>query len=707
MRIASCCQWIITICFGLLFGLVPFLLTPWNYELFEYNKMMAAYGLTTIIVGSWAVKMIAQKEIRIVRTPLDIPLALFLSSQLVSSLFSMDPHVSWFGYYSRFNGGMLSIISYILLFYAFVSNKQFNNVTLFLKLALASATVVALYGVAERLGIDKHLWVQDVQNRVFSTLGQPNWLAAYIVALVPIASGLGLQVQSSKFKVQNIFWLFVSVLFFLVLLFTRSRSGLAGFALADAAFWFLVFIRGPLAQQGVPLKRLFWRPVIILHFAFLIIVFLNGTHIAAIDRWFTFEAWRNRLQQPTTYNLQPTTSPADSGTLLEYGGTESVKIRNYVWQGAVNAWKSTPKTMLIGTGTETFAFAFFRYKPVGHNLTSEWDFLYNKAHNEYLNYLATTGILGLGSYLLLIGAFVWWFAKVQSAKCKVQNKFENNFEFCIINFALFAGWASILVTNLYGFSVVITNVFLFLFPAMIFVISQQFNNVTIKQLRWPRWIVSLPIIVGLVLLVKLVSLWYADTQFAAGYRSGRAGEFTNAYPLLKTAVSLNAGEPFYHDEYASALAGLASTLVEKQEGTGAAALVGQSIKENDIALAKSPKNVNFWKTRTKIFYAFSDFDKEFNKTAIKALEKAAELSPADPKIFYNLAILYGREADNTKSIELLEKTIALKANYRDAYYALYIFYNETKNPEKARDVLKSYLDKVDPGDKDFQGRVKQ
>ena len=57
------------------------------------------------------------------------------------------------------------------------------------------------------------------------------------------------------------------------------------------------------------------------------------------------------------------------------------------------------KAYLIGTGTETFAFAFYRYRPAGHNLTAN-GILYNKAHNEYLNYLATTGLFGLASYLL-------------------------------------------------------------------------------------------------------------------------------------------------------------------------------------------------------------------------------------------------------------------------------------------------------------------
>ena len=200
MTLSFWCDRVIRGGYYLLFALVPLLLTPVNYELFEYNKMMAVYGITVVVTVAWLVKMISAGEVRIAKTPLDIPIVLYLGSQLVSSLFSIDPHVSWFGYYSRFNGGMWSVISYVLLYYAFVSNvdrvisdkRDFSLFTFhfsLLKVALATGSVVALYGVAERLGIDKHLWVQDVQNRGFSTPGQPNWLAAYLVA-TPTAAPL-------------------------------------------------------------------------------------------------------------------------------------------------------------------------------------------------------------------------------------------------------------------------------------------------------------------------------------------------------------------------------------------------------------------------------------------------------------------------------------------------------------------------------------
>src|SRR5438552_3313772 len=114
----------ITYSFYLLLFLVPLIFFGNTSELFELNKMWLTFGLTTIITTAWISKMIISKKILITRTPLDIPLALFLTSQIISTIFSLDQHVSFWGYYSRFNGGLLSTISYYILYYALISNLQ-------------------------------------------------------------------------------------------------------------------------------------------------------------------------------------------------------------------------------------------------------------------------------------------------------------------------------------------------------------------------------------------------------------------------------------------------------------------------------------------------------------------------------------------------------------------------------------------------------
>ena len=147
--------------------------------------------------------------------------------------------------------------------------------------------------------------------------------------------------------------------------------------------------------------------------------------------------------------------------------------------------------------------------------------------------------------------------------------------------------------------------------------------------------------------------------------------------------------------------------MDAKNATLAATLAKQSLAESDISLRISPKNVNFWKTRTKLYYSFSAFDPQLNQAAIQALETAQTLSPNDPKILYNLAILYGRQGDNDKAIVILKQSKALKPDYRDAYFGLYVFYTELKQPDAARAELQYYLTHVDPNDKDFQDRLKQ
>ena len=665
-RMSTIADHIIQIGFLLLTILVPLILTPVNYELFEYNKMMLTYGITAVIGFAWVSKMIAQKRFFITRTPFDIPIGLFVISQFISTLFSMDPIVSWFGYYSRFNGGMLSIICYALLFYAYVSNiqKEFGKKLLFS--VLGSATIVAIYGVLQHFGIDKHIWVQDVQARVFSTLGQPNWLAAYLVALTPIAMALAI----NKLSV-----IFVATLFFLVLLFTRSRSGLAAFAIVDILFWGTLF-----------LKKISWKtlriPFIICHAAFIMCLFFFGTGFPKIDNYI-------RKNPPT-----PQTPLVVSGPVLESGGTESGIIRKYVWQGAINAWKANPKNKLIGTGTETFAFAFYQYKPIGHNQTSEWDFLYNKAHNEYLNFLATTGIFGLGIYLFLIGSIIFWFVRNSNT---------------IVVIGLFSGWLSLLITNFFGFSVVVTQLLFFLLPTAGYVYQKKNSNLAYKNLKLnektQRIFLFLTLILSTVILIFLTIIWFADKTFATGYRLSRAGQYAKAYLPLRDSIGLNRYIPLYHDEYAVVLSSLALGAFESQDATLAGTLAVYSLTENDNALRLSPNNVNFWKSRTKIFYALSTLDPSYLPQAIDALLHAQTLSPNDPKIVYNLAILEGKLGDTDKAVTNLLEAKRLKPNYKDAYYALYIFYKEIKQPGLAKEIIQTYLTTIDSRDEEFKKLV--
>jgi len=723
------CQKIIEYAFSVLFIIVPLILTPWNYELFEFNKMLAVYALTAIIASAWLAKMIFRRQIIFRRSFWDIPLIIFLASQLISFFFSIDRHTSFWGYYSRFNGGFLSIICYLLLYWAFISNMTKRAGLITLHSLLVTAALVASYGIAEHFGIDAKYWVQDVKNRVFSTLGQPNWLAAWLVALIPLVWSLTLiantkyqkeKIKSKHFKFNTpIYYYLIFAIYYLCLLFTRSRSGLLGFGVAYLTFWLSVFI-----FKLIP-RRYSLKTFLLFTFLILFFTFAFGSD------WVPGVKQLNLLiKKPPVENQQPETSnPQTSSPPLLI--SESGDIRKVVWKGAVEIWRHYP---LFGTGPETFAYSYYWYRPRKHNDLSEWDFLYNKAHNEYLNYAATTGTFGLLAYILLIGSFLFWsIRKIQISIRQSVNKIKNNSQ--ILNSksqkeldqpvrpesglairsirnsflpALFSGFLSITVTNFFGFSVVPVQLLFFLFPAFALVFQEDTNNLpktqTQKLAKYPAWeklsIWQWGTLTGISLLTSYFLLltfkyWRADTYFSSGEKLNKVGYYDKAFNSLQQAINLRSFEPVYHDELAWSAANLA-VLTKDQGATLSGQFTELSLKESDKALKTSPYNLNFWKTRAKIGFKLAALEPKYYQIALQTLLHGTELAPTDPKIKYNLALVYFTLGQNELAIKALEETIRLKPNYEDPRYALALIYEQAGKKQKAREQLEYILKHINP-----------
>lgn len=675
-RLASFADKLITFSFYSLLFAVPLVFSPWNFELFEMPKMLLTYLLTVIILASWAIKSAVLGKPILRRTILDIPLLLLFFAHLLSTLYSIDPHTSIWGYYTRSHGGLLSTIAYMLLYWAFVSNMDRRRTLSSIFYLLSSATVVAIWSIFEHFGIspscimlrgqfNAECWVQDVQTRVFATLGQPNWMAAWLVAIMPLtwAIALNLKVKTQRLKSKNWrsklqlkskkFWLWIAIsgLFLLALLFTKSRSGLLGFMGAYTVFWGLVLYT----------KR-FFAVFALLSTYLLIIVLFVGT------------AWTPSLSEAIFRPiLAPPQQAVETGTVLETGGTESGEIRKIVWKGALDAWRAYP---LFGSGVETFAYVYYNFRPVEHNYTSEWDFLYNKAHNEYLNFAATTGTIGLGAYLLLIGTVIWFFTK--SIKEEVIN---NKSEKLIPNtyylrLSLASGYSSILVTNFFGFSVVPVALLFFLYPATSFALTtprQKAVRLTTHQslTTTPH---SLPILFVLLFtvygLLTVGRIWSADVYYARANNQINQGQVGEGIKNAQQALHLRPDEPNYWNELAQGYGLLAASLALNNKKEEAKPFANKAVEAVERATSISAHNLTLLKSRAVIFTQLAAVDEKYLFAAIQALEKARTLAPTEPKIHYNLGVLYSRVQDKEQAIKLLEKALELKSDYQDPKEAL-------------------------------------
>jgi putative inorganic carbon (hco3(-)) transporter len=763
--------------FYVLFGLTPLIWTSVNYELFEYNKMMFIYAMTVVVVLLWVLKMIRTRQFIFQTTPLDIPLLLFIFANIISTTLSTDRHLSLWGYYSRSNGGLISLLSYTVLFYALVSNFTGEYVHRFLKSALWGGVIVSLYAIPEHFGVDPSCillngeanatcWVQDVQSRVFATLGQPNWLAAYLAMLLFPSLYF---VISSKKTSSKVLYLIVSALIYSAFTFTFSRGATLGILTGMGMFVFIPLLIGifyPIEKtignlakiagisllvdaawyirSGLPKDIQSATNFILRYLAILSVItftYIITSHTkklrTSLRSYFQFKwlvaaliiflainlLYGSALTRFTLFTQsapppKPTTTIAV--TQLESGGTESGQIRLIVWKGAWEIFKHYP---LFGSGVETFAYAYYSFRPVEHNLVSEWDFLYNKAHNEYLNYLATTGLVGLGTYLFLIGSFIWW------ALNQIYHKENRKDISSFLILSLLCSYLSYAIQNFFGFSVTIIALFFFIFPALAFMMRDAFY-----PLIFPKRLIFLQtltrtvvyrskiqtklsqitvILVGLLILNTLLNFWWGDYYFAIGSHNNEIGNPGKAYNALIQASQLNSKEPLYKSELGYAAAGAAVAMAE-EDATLSAQLRDQADISTNESLQISPRNVSFLRTAIRTFYLLSSIDPTYEQKTEEILERAISLAPTDPKLLYNKSLVIGQKEGSedqkkqylAQAISALEKAVVLKPNYRDAHYALGLFYFQNGDKQKAIQEMQIVL-KLIPNDPDASQKLKQ
>jgi tetratricopeptide (TPR) repeat protein len=620
----------IPVLFNTLFVFIPLIFFKTTSELFEFNKIIILYIFTILIVGAWAIKSISQRKLIFRRTMLDWPIIGYLLILILSTFFSLDPRTSILGYYSRFNGGLLSQVCYALLYWVMVSNLTKKETAKSMYYILVSTLLASFIAILEhfgffvtcglmKLGFNESCWVQDVQSRVFSTLGQPNWLAALVTAVIPL--GLLKSLGSKKIDFRFFVWAFISNLFFVTLLFTKSKSGLGAIGVELLIFWGFVF----------------WKEKFKFVKQFLILNFLFGLSFLLIQSPFTGKG----LQSET-----PT------GPALEVGGTGSGTIRKYVWLGALEVFKNS---LILGTGPETFAYSFPRLKPIDHNLTSEWDFVYNKAHNEYLNALANTGILGFLSYLSII---------IASLIILYKSK----------RYELLTGYIAILVTNFFGFSVVPVSLLFFLFPA----ISLTYNlepttSEKGKGLKsFQIMLVTVIVIIASYLLYLISRYFIADIHYNKAKLFNRSGNVAMAKTEISKSLKISKSEPLYLNEL-----GIAENNVEP-------------IKE---AVSLSPYNINLLRSLAGIYSKGNKI-----QDAMKTIDTAIGITPNDPKLYYQMGIYFIKLGSLPETEVYLKKSIELKPNYKDARFALGLTYIDLKEFKKAENELNYILENIDSKD---------
>ena len=344
----------------------PLIFTSNTIEGFEFPKMVFIYITGTTIIYLCLVRD-TKINLRLTLFP-----TLFICSYIISTVLSTHLYTSLWGYYSRFNGGLISFLVYYGLY---LSSKQYLNkddFTIIRKLIVLGSIPVSAFGITQYLILNN----DQTLLRIFSSIGQANWLGAYLTFCILI---------SLWFVFREDKWVKYFVVFIFGLLainLTFSVSALIGLLVGIIYFAVYNF------TKVVTDKR---KGLLILLSTILIIILFPGI-------------WKQRIED--VFSSISFIETVYAQEIKKFNISDSGLIRKGMWEGSVKIISSSPKVFLLGTGPETFAYEFQKQRPAFLNFTSEWEYILNKPHNYYLEIWAANGVLGLLTYLgLLIFAF--------------------------------------------------------------------------------------------------------------------------------------------------------------------------------------------------------------------------------------------------------------------------------------------------------------
>lgn len=635
-------QFAIEVTHVIIFFMVPLILWPHTSELFELNKIYLTYLAAATLLTLELIKAFSTKCLVLTRPALAIPGLIFLVALIVATATSTNIHSSLFGNYGRFHGGLLSWFAYGVIYLSLAQQTKETYLNL-IKVSLGASILVAGWGILERLGVDASYWEQDVQARVFSTLGQPNWLAAYLAMLIPWAVSFYLK---AKRRWQSLGLFGLVLLLYTCFIFTFSRGGNYGLA-AGLAIYMLI-----ISWQG--LKR-YWKKITSAGIAMVIVTVLFATPLATQY----FGASSPRIVE----NLE--------------AGNETGNIRLIVWQGA---WQSFLDKPITGHGLETFGEVFYKYRPIEMNQTGEWDFLFNRVHNEYLNYLSSTGLVGTVSYLLLIASFYWQAVRF------IRRQRQGPYFLAVA--AAVGSMTAYLIQNIFGFTVV-PLALLFIINLVSLGLCRE-DTVSFELPRGIKKLLKLKLQFVLVLpllasLITISNFWRADLEYIEGAVANDLGQADRAEFYLDKALSLNPWEPNYLIQLSFAKASLSKDVGLSTSGLK---LAIEAVTVANRATEFSPRSLSIWRIKTQIFEILTEFDNKYLPDLEQSWLTQISLAPTEPRAYLGAGSFYKKYGQKDLALKYFLMANSLKPDWLPPILELTNFYRDQKDFARSKLYLK-------------------
>lgn len=618
--------------------IVPLYFNVNDVEAFEVPKGFVFYMLGFAILALWGYRIFGQKQFIYRKTILDIPILIFFAGQLIATIFSVAPNASFWGREDSHVGGLLFTFMLTTLYFAFTHHfYDLKKIMTALQVLVFSGIAIIIYAIAQHFGYDFIQWSSNSGAkiiRVHGTLGQANWMGAYFVMLGFFALVLEFyrNFKDGKYNFSNYSIFTYAYIFFcyLDLTFTVSRSGIIGFWIGSgfAAVAFVIL--------GIRFRA--WNLII----ATVLIGVLAGagTLFGVMESKFA-------VQQFSSAGL-----------------AAGENVRGFTWKAAIDTWKQNPKNIIIGTGPETFDYDYNLIRPAEHNKYHILNF--TKVHNEVLHFLATSGLLGLAGYIIILAVLA--FIVIRSFIVTLKSNL--NVEI-LIQLAMGASVVAFFTSNFFGFSATVTalgNNVIMALMAIAFGITTKIYAINLGSglqtgLKWAS--------VAVFSICSFLAMQFhiADVSFISAQRELQARGDIKYLKSMQEALDMGSFGPFghiYKREISRVYAIAAISYARANRPVDANDYINKAVKVIQEVTRENPKNQNVYRVAAATYFELGQLDPRYTQAGIEMMKKAEALGPTFPDIPMNITSVYISIGDRENALKYINRVLELQDNYPNA-----------------------------------------
>ena len=647
-------------------ALVPLLVFRDLISPFHFGKVVIFRSLIEILGAAYLILILKDKTYLPRRDKIFWAFLFFTLAFTVTTLTSVLKYPSFWGTLERM-GGLWTFwhyfVFYIILTSVLTKKEHWQSL---LNVTVFAGILSAFYGFFQKTNIEFFLG-SGGRTRIFGTIGNAALFAG--TQLLVVFLSLTLLFQSQNTKNQKLFYLFGFAITSIATLMTAVRGSVLAYAVGITVFAFL-WGRYKKSRFG----RLAFNYLVGLVVLFVVFSLLFGnTKFVESSRY---------LSRMTDLSLK----------------SQTTETRFWAWEAGLKGWVENPKTILLGWGPENFNIPFSKYFNPKFFVGPGSETLFDRAHNMFIEILATMGLVGLLSYL---GIFMALFAYLR--------RWLKNSELIIYGIGFIPAVIAYIIHNAFIFDTSANFVIFFTILGFISWLAPGDTNkaggTVVKNKAFVNVLAAIMIIFIPWLIYKTNILPtkanYATTRAIV---RGWEGDANGSIKKYKEALSYDVpGKYEYRHRLAQYLVGPGGPSVKEENIRRAYEFTLIEIDKN-IAENKIDYLPYLYGSRLNIMLGKDDPKSSYNDIALAHSMKALELSPTFVRTYYEIAQAYLNKKDYPNSIKYFQRAVELNPDVGVSYAYLGAAKIESGDLSGAEDLEKALNSKnfYTPREVDFQ-----